>query len=164
MLQSEMAEGRLEIHAGRITEYRENGDAAEVTYRNRGHRESKTLHVDHVINCTGPDGDCRRVDNPLLTDLFDQKLVRPDPLFLGLDTAENGALLDARGVPSDFLYTVGPLRKGNLWETIAVPEIRGQVSELASHLLSRCEPQNVENFVPEQAGLPLARREEEVAA
>ena len=151
MLQSELGEGRLEIHAGRITEYRENGGAAEVTYRSRGHREPKTLRVDHVINCTGPDGDCRRVDNPLLTDLLHQKLVRPDPLFLGLDTAENGALLDASGVPSDFLYTLGPLRKGNLWETIAVPEIRVQVLELASHLLSRRKQQSVEKFVPAEA-------------
>lgn len=151
MLQTEMAEGRLQIHAGRITEYREKGDFAEVTYRTRGDRESKTLRVDHVINCTGPDGDCRRVDNPLLADLLDQKLVRPDPLFLGLDTAENGALLDARGVQSDFLYTLGPLRKGILWETIAVPEIRLQVSELASHLLSQRKQQSVEKYVPAEA-------------
>ncbi|HXZ40335.1 MAG TPA: hypothetical protein VEG68_06305, partial [Terriglobales bacterium] len=154
LLETEMAERRLEIHAGRITEYRENGDIVEVSYRKRGTTESKKLYVNYVINCTGPDDDCRRVNSPLLSDLLDQKLVRPHPLCLGLDTADNGALLDACGVPSDFLYTVGPLQKGNLWETIAVPEIRAQVSELASHLRSRLEQQCVENLVSEQAAVP----------
>jgi len=151
LLENEMAEGRLEIHAGRITEYREEGDTVEVSYRKRGRRKSRKLGVDYVINCTGPDGDCRRVDSPLLSNLLNQQLVRPDPLLLGLDTAEDGALLDVRGVPSGFLYTVGPLRKGHLWETIAVPEIRVQVSELALHLLSRFEQQCVERLVSEQA-------------
>jgi len=153
LLETEMAERRLQIHAGRITEYRENGNIVEVSYRKRGMAESKKLYVDYVINCTGPCDDCRRVNSPLLSDLLDQKLVRPHPLFLGLDTTDNGALLDAGGVPSGFLYTVGPLQKGNLWETIAVPEIREQASELASHLLSRFEQQCVEDLVPEQAAV-----------
>ena len=54
-----------------------------------------------------------------MKDLLSQNLVRPDVLFLGLDTAEDGALIDGRGIASDFLYTIGPLRKGNLWETTA---------------------------------------------
>lgn len=151
LLENEMADGRLRVHAGRITEYREKGDIVEVTYRSRGHHESQTLSVDYVINCTGPDGDCRKVNSPLLSDLLNQRLVRADPLFLGLDTAENGAVLNASGVPSDFLFTVGPLRKGNLWETTAVPEIRVQVSELALHLLAQFEDQRIGNLVSEQA-------------
>lgn len=67
-----------------------------------------------VINCTGPEVDCRRIENLLLNNLVRQKLVRPDPLFLGLDTSEHGALVDADGEPSDFLYTIGPSRKGSL--------------------------------------------------
>jgi uncharacterized NAD(P)/FAD-binding protein YdhS len=153
LLESEMAESRLEVHAGRITEYRENADIVEVSYRKRGTAESRKLSVDYVINCTGPDDDCRRVKSPLLSDLLDQKLARPDPLFLGLDTGDHGALLDACGVSSDFLYAVGPLQKGNLWEIITVPEIRMQVSELASHLLSRLEEQCVEKLVSEQAAV-----------
>jgi len=150
LLENEMAEGRLEIHAGRISEYREEGDTVEVSYRNRGERESRKICVHYVINCTGPDGDCRRTDSPLLNNLLNQRMVRPDALLLGLDTAENGALLDARGVPSDFLYTVGPLRKGNLWETIAVPEIRVQVCELALRL-SQFEQPCIETSAAEQA-------------
>lgn len=151
LLEKEMAQGQLQIHAGRITEYREMEGFLEVSYRDRVRGESKQLCVDYVINCTGPDGDCRRVQSPLLNDLLSQKLARPDPLFLGLDTAADGALLNACGLPCDFLYTLGPLRKGNLWETIAVPELRQQVSELALHLLSRFERHYVANVVSEQA-------------
>lgn len=149
LLASELRDGRIEVHAGRLTEYCETPEHVEVTYRDRETGESRKLQVDRVINCTGPDVDCRRVTNPLLKNLLHQKLVRPDPLFLGLDTAQDGAVIDAHGVPSDFLYAVGPLRKGNLWETIAVPEIRVQVAKLALHLLSSFEQQFSESLVRE---------------
>ncbi len=151
LLETEMAVGRLQIHGGRITAYRENSDSVEVSYRDRGHGELEKLRIDYVINCTGPHDDCRNPNSPLLSDLLNQKLIRPGPLFLGLDTAENGALLDANGAASDFLYTVGPPRKGNLWETTAVPEIRVQTSELAVHLLLGLEEQRAENAVLERA-------------
>ena len=154
LLESEMVEGRLEIHKGQITEYRENGESVEIKYRNRGDGDARELRVDYVINCTGPDDDCRRVNSPLLRDLLNRKLTRTGPLCLGLDTSENGALIDGYGVASDFLYTLGPLRKGNLWETTAVPEIRVQVSELASHLASRFEPQYQETPIQEPVAAP----------
>lgn len=63
-------------------------------------------------------------------------LTRPDPLRLGLDTNAEGWLLDAQGVASSFLYTLGAPCKGRLWETTAVPEIRGQAKALAQRLLA----------------------------
>jgi uncharacterized NAD(P)/FAD-binding protein YdhS len=125
----------IQAHAGRINSYREGKEGVEIGYRDRKTGKDRSLRVDRVINCTGPETDCRRLDNPLLTSLQDQELVRPDPLFLGLDVSDDGALIDASGVPSDFLYTVGPPRKGSLWETTAVPEIREEVLELVKHLL-----------------------------
>jgi uncharacterized NAD(P)/FAD-binding protein YdhS len=71
----------------------------------------------------------------LVTSLFVQGFARPDSLFLGLDVDENGALLDVNGRPSHSLFTIGPPRKGCLWETTAVPEIRAQAAHLAEHLL-----------------------------
>jgi uncharacterized NAD(P)/FAD-binding protein YdhS len=142
MLAAERAEGRIETHAGRVTEYNESADAVGVSYYDRRSRELKKLWVDRVINCTGPDADVSRINDSLLKDLLRQNLTRPDALSLGLDTAEDGALIDSRGIASDFLYTIGPLRKGTLWETTAVPEIRVQASQLASHLISRVERQS----------------------
>jgi uncharacterized NAD(P)/FAD-binding protein YdhS len=75
---------------------------------------------------------------------MDKKLARPDELSLGLDVSDDGAVLDAEGTPSDFLYALGPLRKGNLWETIAVPEIRHQVADLAKLLCADRSPRQEE--------------------
>ena len=95
-----------------------------------------------VINCTGPESDCRKVASPLLRDLLRQGLVRPDPLFLGIDAAEDGAVIDAAGSTSDVLYTLGPPFKGRLWESIAVPEIRVQIAELAAGLTGSKVPES----------------------
>jgi uncharacterized NAD(P)/FAD-binding protein YdhS len=133
----QIVEGKVRVHAGRILAYRETANAAEISYRERGKQSVEHLSVDRVINCTGPETDCRKLENVLLADLRRQGLVRPDPLFLGLDTAGNGAAIDRHGRPSTFLYVVGPARKGQLWEATAVPEIRGQVANLALQLLQK---------------------------
>jgi|HubBroStandDraft_6_1064221.scaffolds.fasta_scaffold43606_2 uncharacterized NAD(P)/FAD-binding protein YdhS len=125
----------IQAHAGRIIAYKEDKTGVDVTYRDRKSGKEQSVRVDRVINCTGPETDCRRLDNPLLASLQHQGFARPDPLFLGLDVSEDGALIDTDGTPSDFLYTVGPPRKGSLWETTAVPEIREEVAELVAHLL-----------------------------
>ena len=132
----QIQDGQIEIHAGRIMAYSEDVDGVDVTYRARESGQLERLRVDRVINCTGPESDCRKADHPLLTNLMQQKLARPDPLFLGLDVSPDGALIDAYGDVSDLLYAIGPVRKGSLWETIAVPELRVQLSELSRLLLT----------------------------
>jgi|HubBroStandDraft_6_1064221.scaffolds.fasta_scaffold335307_2 uncharacterized NAD(P)/FAD-binding protein YdhS len=128
------------------TRYEEDPDGVDVTYRNRKTVTIERLRVMRVINCTGPEVDCRRIENLLLNNLLRQKLIRPDPLFLGLDTSEHGALVDAHGEPSDFLYTIGPSRKGSLWETTAVPEIRVQASRMSTLLFSACEREVIKSI------------------
>jgi len=129
-------QGQLQMYSGRVTHYREVGQLAEVTIRNRLAIEQK-LSVNRMINCTGSETDCRRIDDPLITNLFAQGLARPDALSLGLDVDENGAVFELTSTRSDFLYALGPVRKGCLWETTAVPEIRVQAAQLAEHLLNR---------------------------
>jgi hydroxyacylglutathione hydrolase len=149
----QIQDSQMEIHAGRITAYAEDSDGVDVTYRSRGSGELERLHVDRVINCTGPKSDCRKVDHPLLTNLMRQKLARPDSLFLGLDVSSDGALINADGAASDLLYAIGTARKGSLWETIAVPELRVQASELSKLLLrtgEEAQPKPEETLRPER--------------
>jgi uncharacterized NAD(P)/FAD-binding protein YdhS len=129
-------EGQAIVHAGRLTKYQEFEDHAEVELRDRKTGARRTLSVDRVINCTGPETDCRRVENSLIKNLLAGGLARPDPLFLGLDADPHGALIDSRGSASSSIYVIGPARKGSLWETIAVPELRVQAAELAELLAS----------------------------
>ena len=128
------------VYAGRVTGYRESSDHVEVGLRDRKTRAQLVLRVDRVINCTGPETDCRRIDDPLIKSLLAQGLARPNPLFLGLDVDSKGDLIDAGSAASARLYVIGPARKGSLWETIAVPEIRTQASQLAAHLVQTMEP------------------------
>jgi uncharacterized NAD(P)/FAD-binding protein YdhS len=128
-------EGRIRVHAGRITHYREEESHAAVTYRRRRDGQTEELHVGRVINCTGPEADWRRIDNSLLGSLFAQKLAKPDPLFLGLDVDRDGSVLNDQDVASRSLFAIGPVRKGSLWETTAVPELRQQASSLAEHIV-----------------------------
>jgi uncharacterized NAD(P)/FAD-binding protein YdhS len=139
-------DGQVIVYAGRVTNYRESIDRVNVELRDRKTGAQRVLYVDRVINCTGPETDCRRVDDPLIENLLAQGLVRPDPLFLGIDVDSKGALIDPSGSPSLVLYTIGPARKGSLWETIAVPEIRAQAAQLADHLALTLEQQSEPNL------------------
>jgi uncharacterized NAD(P)/FAD-binding protein YdhS len=134
-IQSWKDQGEIQVHAGRITNYWQDENEIVIAYRERKTQLERHLRVDRMINCTGPEADYRRLDDPLIAFLLDRQMIRPDPLFLGLDISSHGALLNENGVPSRFLYAIGPARKGTLWETTAVPEIRQQVRDLVAHFL-----------------------------
>jgi uncharacterized NAD(P)/FAD-binding protein YdhS len=128
-------EGQLHVHAGRVRAFHLTQASVEVRYRPRGEREEVGLGVQHVINCTGVDGALTRASQPLMRALLDAGLARRDALGMGLATRDAGALVDARGRASERLFALGPLRRGDLWETTAVPELRTQAHALATHLL-----------------------------
>ena len=134
-LQELFDSGQLVRHVGRILEYRERGDNVEVVLRPRGGGETVIIEADAVLNCSGSESDYRQLESPLVRDLLDQGLIRPDPLRLGLDVAADGALIHQDGTPSSRLFTLGPPEKGMLWETTAVPEVRVQAAALAEGLL-----------------------------
>ena len=119
--------------AGRVERYAEDAAGVAVTVCRRGGTVDE-LRVGKVINCTGPDTDLARVADPLVQALRRDGLIRPDPLGLGLDTDDEGRLLDAEGRPSERMFLVGPLRKGLLWENTAVPELRLEARRMADLL------------------------------
>ena len=126
--------GRLHVHAGRIERLETADRQVRVRWRARGARSAKTLLVDRVINCTGPDYDARHSRERLLRSLLAQGVAVADPLGLGIRTDERGALIDASGRVSGRLYYVGPMLRPRYWETTAVPELRVHAERLAWHL------------------------------
>jgi uncharacterized NAD(P)/FAD-binding protein YdhS len=128
--------GRLALAGGRIQSVRPDGDALLVSVRERAGDQIRMLRVASIVNCTGPNGDVRSGGSRLLEALCAAGAVRPHPLALGLDTCGDGAVRDARGRASQSLFAIGPLRRGELWETTAVPEIRAQAHALAQRLVS----------------------------
>ncbi|TNM48231.1 hypothetical protein FHP29_02340 [Nocardioides albidus] len=90
------------------------------------------VEVDAIVNCTGPLADVRRSEDPLVAALVARGTLAPDPLALGVDATVDGAVVGADGRVVDGLFVVGPPRKGTLWESTAIPEIRGQAAQVAA--------------------------------
>lgn len=133
-----IAGGQLAIHAARIGEVMpaEDGHTLFVTVRARGADADRTFAAERVIDCTGLRTDWRTASDPLLRSLLDRELVRPDPLGLGLDVAEDLRVLGGDGRLSPSIWAAGPLTRGAFWEVVAVPDIRRQCAELARRLAS----------------------------
>jgi uncharacterized NAD(P)/FAD-binding protein YdhS/glyoxylase-like metal-dependent hydrolase (beta-lactamase superfamily II) len=127
--------GQLIVSAGRIQDCQISSDAVAVTIRQRQTGIDTVFNVSRVVNCTGIEADYRRSPQPLIANLRDRGSIRPNEIGLGLDTASNGSVLDANGNISTLFYTLGTLRKGDLWETSAVPELRRQAQAVAAALL-----------------------------
>lgn len=125
------AEGRLVRHAGRVASMCEEHGRVVLSYRPRGTRRLETLTVDLAIPTTGPAMDVRALEDPLVRSLLASGLARPGPHGLGLATSTTGAVL---GPLEDRLWTLGGLRRGDLWECTAIPEIRGQARALGETL------------------------------
>jgi uncharacterized NAD(P)/FAD-binding protein YdhS len=130
-----IASGRLILRAGHVLGYRgDRGGGVDVRFRPRGSARVDLLRVARVVNCTGPQTDLRRVREPLVRSLLAAGLARPEPLGLGLDVTDDGAVLDATGRTNRRLFAVGPLCKGRAWEMTAVPELRGAAARLGHEL------------------------------
>lgn len=135
-LEALVKSGRLVRHVGRVVEYRESESGVDVVVKQRASEQTDTIQTQAVVNCSGSESNYRRLESALVTNLLEQGLISPDPLALGLRVGPDGALIGFDGQPSGRLYTLGPPCKGMLWETTAVPEVRGQAARLAELLLS----------------------------
>jgi uncharacterized NAD(P)/FAD-binding protein YdhS len=124
-----VAGGTLTLHRGRIRSWRmEAGDVVALL------ADGRTIRAARVVNCTGPETDVDRTGDPLVVALRARGLVTRDPLGLGVETADDGALVDATGRASTTLFTLGGWRRPALWESVAVPELRAQARALAWRL------------------------------
>jgi uncharacterized NAD(P)/FAD-binding protein YdhS len=125
--------GQLVITAARLgkitpcigtVEVEMTGKSGETTRRN----------FERVIDCTGLQGDCAKVDSLLVKQLLADGHIQPDELRLGIETDVTGAAIAANGNISDDLFVIGPMTKGTFWEIVAVPDIRRSCEQLATHI------------------------------
>jgi uncharacterized NAD(P)/FAD-binding protein YdhS len=129
--------GRFQVHVGNVERFELYDDGVRAVLRSP--RDSAQVRpelprVAHVVNCTGPQSYVTAAGDRLLDRLLVSGHVRPGPLGLGLDVDSDCAVIDARGEVRGILWAIGPLCKGVLWETTAVPEIRAQAVALSEVL------------------------------
>jgi uncharacterized NAD(P)/FAD-binding protein YdhS len=101
-----------------------------VAYQTKGTQNITSVEVDFIINCTGPQTNYTKIQQPLIKNLFEKKIIEPGNLSMGIRAEYNGALV-VKGKPSSVLFNLGPPLLGTLFETTAVPELREQVKKLS---------------------------------
>lgn len=124
-----VAEGRLEVGAGRVRSARGVDGEIEVTIARRGGAREEVRRFGYVFNCTGPLGAIERSLDPLIRQMLRDKLIRPDPLAIALDVDSR-----SRATGSERVWALGPMTKGKFWEIIAVPDIRVQAAAVADDI------------------------------
>ena len=134
-----MAQGTLTIHAGRVLSAEATPRGVKVRWLPKDGNQPQLFEAARVINCTGPNRDYSRVNTSLITSLRQGGWLTPDPLRLGWVTADDGRLIGVEGSPVAGLFTIGPLRIADLWESIAIPEIRMQAAALAKVLADEAQ-------------------------
>lgn len=122
--------GRLVVVPAGLRRVTARPGAVEVALRDRS---DTVLRADRVVVCTGAGADV--AGHPLLARLVERGVAQPDDVGLGVRTTPEGALLSATGAPQRWLLTLGPPRRGELWETTAAPEIRVQAQQVAAALV-----------------------------
>ncbi|HYF34966.1 MAG TPA: FAD/NAD(P)-binding protein [Prosthecobacter sp.] len=127
--------GALQIHRATVTGLEANGaDQVRVLLRGEG---AASTHLDGalVINATGPHTRFSKTRSPLMQNLLAAGLIQPDEMDMGIRVLPDHAVVSRTGAGSKSVYAIGPLLRGTLWESIAVPELRGQAMNIAQTLL-----------------------------
>lgn len=125
--------GHLEILSGRLRHISiENSGKFLVNLVLDG--KQSYVSGDVLINCIASQSNFSLIDSELVRGLLRDGFIRCDSLNMGLDATRDGKLIDANGVASGGLWTLGTSLKGTLWESTAIPEIRVQAKNLAALL------------------------------
>ena len=130
-----VANGRVALTAASITGLRTAGPKIAVDLESSDGTPS-SLTADLVINGTGPQTRFSATRSPLLRALLKRGLAQTDASDMGLKIAADFTVIQKDEQPSPNLLALGPLLRGTLWETIAVPELRGQALRVAQTLLA----------------------------
>lgn len=128
-----IAEGRLTVLSGRVRALVSSPEGVSLDWRPRHGPALPPLTGRWLIDCTGP-GHAPEAD-PLTGPLLSSGRARMDALWLGLDLDAAGRVLDCQGRPDATLFVLGPPARAAFWETIAVPDIRKRIEDVADALV-----------------------------
>ena len=90
--------------------------------------------ADYIVNCIGMQTNMLRIPDALVRNLLGSGFAGPGPHGIGFGTDSTGAVLDSQRRPQPRLFTLGSVRVGQLWESVAVPELRSQADQIARHI------------------------------
>ncbi len=141
-IEAEMQRDGVALRAARVLDIVAETDGLRVTWCGRGCGTPRMLNASLVVRCTGAEQLEPERTQPLVRHLLAQGMASLDPCRLGLATSDEGELMSADGQTTRNVFAIGSLRRGSLWETTAIPEIRVQAEELAKTLANRSQPED----------------------
>jgi uncharacterized NAD(P)/FAD-binding protein YdhS len=139
-----MATQRLEIVKGRLWKLAAQGDRLALTVKTGN--EYRRIESVALINCTGPCESFSTTASPLFRNLFSRGLIQADEMDMGIKVTPEFAVVEQTGKTSDLLLALGPLLRGTLWESIAVPELRSQTFKVAETLVTQLSEKSSANI------------------
>jgi uncharacterized NAD(P)/FAD-binding protein YdhS len=128
-ISAQLKSGDLIIQAGRLRKIEPVGPRIAATIQSRAGEAAQISEFDCVINCTGFGTLDSKSHGGLLTQLVEQKTVTLDRTGTGVVTNGGNSLRIAED-----MYALGALLRAERWESIAVPELRQQASEIVRSL------------------------------
>jgi uncharacterized NAD(P)/FAD-binding protein YdhS len=126
--------GRLRVLAGALcsaTPLPDGGFQLEVRRRSQS---NERLVAARLIDCRGFTTAPLESANPVIQHLLQAGLAAPHPNGLGLRTSDDGFITGPEGRVTPWLRALGPVRRADLWESTAIPEIRAQAVRMAAEI------------------------------
>jgi uncharacterized NAD(P)/FAD-binding protein YdhS len=127
-LAAQQHDGSISIVRGAVRGLR-CGPSGVIVTAHSSSGVTRELPAARVINCAGPAQGVRDTADPLIASLLQSGVATTDELGIGLHTDAMGRLAARDGSTQERIWLVGALRRGDLWESTAVPELRAQVAQ-----------------------------------
>lgn len=127
-------EGSLTIRAASVRAGRHQGTALLVELRARRSQTWEPATFDAIVLATGPAHGTVFSSNPLLGQMSDDGLARPDPLGLGIDVDLQGRAIGRDDRAADTLFVAGPLARGTFGELMGAPDLARHARNIAETL------------------------------
>lgn len=140
--------GSLQVIPGTIESLTTTEKSIDVHYRG-GQGEECVLSGNFVVNCTGPQSRFSKSNIPLFENLLARSVISVDDMDMGIRVDDDFAVLGKQRSPVGNMFAIGPLLKGTLWETTAVPELRSQAMRVAQVMLDQKPASLEEEYVIE---------------
>ncbi len=135
VIKRRLANGTLAIKAASIRASAEQGDDLIIDLRPRRGRDWKRETFDAIVIATGPAHGTVFETNPLLAQIGDAGLARPDSLGLGIDVDLGGRAIGREGVVANALFVAGPLARGTFGELMGAPDLARYARNIAETIV-----------------------------
>jgi uncharacterized NAD(P)/FAD-binding protein YdhS len=132
------ASGKLEFLTGKINAIKEVDEKICVNYFDKKAGVNVDVMVDAIVNCIGPESSYKKIKMPLIQNLLTGGLIENNETGISIKV-KDWNVVNSEGKEHYGLLAIGPILKGELFESTAIPEIRTQAEVLSHKILNLIE-------------------------